>query len=175
MDGSGLLDLVARILVSVLAGLVLALHLIGLPANWILLGIAAAYALLSDLSRLGWGTLGVLAGLALLGEALELLVGLVYTARRGATRRAVLGSFLGGIAGAVLAAPLAPPLGSLLGAFAGSFAGAVLLEYTAARRADTALAVGRAAFLGRVAAALVKSLCGFWMWGVLVYRLFWPR
>jgi uncharacterized protein YqgC (DUF456 family) len=175
LSGPGLAELALRILFLLLAGALLALHLVALPANWIVLALAVGYALLTGMDRLGWGTLGVMAGLALLGELLEFLVGLGYTAKRGVTRRGIVGSFLGGILGAMLAAPIAPPFGSLLGAFAGSFGGAVLLEYGAARRADVALRAGKAAFVGRVMAALVKSWCGFWMWCLLAYRLLWPR
>jgi uncharacterized protein YqgC (DUF456 family) len=169
-----LLALPARIALLVLGGAVLLLNAVGLPGNWILLSLALLYAFLTDFQQLGWIAVALMGALAIAGELLELGVGAVYTAKRGATRRAVLGSFLGGIAGALLAAPLVPPFGSMLGAFAGSFMGAVAFEYWSEQHLPQALRAGRAAFVGRVLAALVKSVCGFWMWLILAYRLLWP-
>ena len=63
----------------------------------------------------------------------------------------------------------------MLGAFGGTFAGAYLFEYLGQRKADAALRAGRAAFIGRIVAAAVKTLCGFWMWCVLAWQLFAPR
>ena len=174
MSGEALLGFAARIAFLLIGGAVLALNLVGLPANWILFGLALAYGLLTDLHPLGALALGVIAGLAVLGEVLEFLVGLGYTARRGATRYGVVGSFAGGILGALAGGPVVPPFGSLLGALAGSFAGAILAEYLGQRRADQALRAGRAAFAGRLLGGLIKTVCGLWMWCVLAYRLLWP-
>jgi uncharacterized protein YqgC (DUF456 family) len=161
----------AKALGLALAAAVLLLHTVGLPANWILLALAAAYGLATHWHPVGLWTLLALAALAGLGEGLEFAVGLGYTAKRGATRWGLAGACLGGIAGAMALAAVAPPFGAMLGAFAGSFAGAVLLEYLSQRRLDTALRAGRAAFLGRALGACVKTLCGLWMWGVLAYRI----
>jgi uncharacterized protein YqgC (DUF456 family) len=139
------------------------------------LALACGYAWLTDMQRLGWGSLAVMAGLALVAEGLEATVGLVYTAKRGATRRGTLGAFLGGLAGALLTAGMAPPIGPMLGAFGGTFAGAYLLEYLGERHHPQALRAGRAAFIGRILAAAVKTLCGFWMWCVLAWRLLAPN
>ena len=164
-----------RVAFLVLDGAVLLLNALGLPANWILLGLALLYSLLTHGQRLGWGALAILAALAVLGELLELLVGVGYVARRGATRWGAVGAFLGGILGAVVCAPAAPPLGSLAGGFGGSLVGAVLFEYVVQRRADAAWRAGRAAFLGKVLGVVAKILCGFWMWCVLAYRLLLAR
>jgi len=159
----------------VLEGAVLLLNVFGLPGNWIFLGLALLYSLGTRAGRPGRIALAILAALAVLGEVLELAVGLGYVARRGATRWGAVGTFAGGLLGALVCAPAAPPFGSLVGGFAGSFAGAVLCEYLGQRRADAALRAGRAAFLGRVLALVAKMLCGFWMWCVLAYRLLAAR
>jgi hypothetical protein len=175
MSGEALLGFAGRLLFLVATAALLLLNAIGLPGNWLLLGAGLGFALLTDMDRLGWGTLGAMAVLAVVAEVLELVLGLVYTAKRGTTRRGTLGAFLGGLAGAVAAAGVAPPLGPLLGAFAGTFAGAALFEYWSERRRDAALRAGRAAFVGRLLAAAVKTLCGFWMWALLAWRLLAPR
>ncbi len=169
------LDGTVRAVFLVVQAGVLLLHGVGLPANWILLGLALVYALLTDMQVLGWGTLIVLAVLAAIAEGLEALVGPLVVVRRGGTRHGVIGAFLGGIAGALIAAPVAPPFGSMAGAFAGSFVGAALLEYRKSRDRDGALRAGWAAFLGRVIAATLKTLIGAWMWCILAYRLIFSR
>jgi uncharacterized protein YqgC (DUF456 family) len=166
-----ILAFVGRILLVLVSGAALLLNVLALPGNWILLAIALIYALATRMEHVGWGTLGLMAGLAIVGEVLESLVGVVYTAKRGATRRGALGAFIGGFAGAIAASSIAPPLGSLLGAFAGTFAGAFLFEYLGERKHREALRAGRAAFVGRALASAAKVICGFWMWVVFAYRL----
>jgi len=175
MNGDALLGTLGRILFLVLEAALLLLNAVGLPGNWLLLGLAVVYAALTHFTRLGWVALAVMAALALVAEGLETVVGLTYTAKRGATRLGTLGAFVGGLAGAVLAAGIVPPVGPMLGAFAGTFAGAFLFQYASERQHGTALRAGRAAFIGRMLAAAVKTLCGFWMWCVLAYRLLAPR
>jgi uncharacterized protein len=175
VSGEALLGTAGRLLFLAFEAALLFLNALGLPGNWLLLAFGVAYAALTHFARLGWVALAVMAALALVGEGLESVVGLVYAAKRGATRRGMLGAFAGGLAGAVLAAGVLPPVGALLGAFVGTFAGAFLLEYTAVRRHDAALRAGRAAFVGRLLASAIKTLCGFWMWCVLAYRLLAPR
>jgi hypothetical protein len=175
MNAEVLLGTLGKLLFLVFEAALLLLNAVGLPGNWLLLGFAAAYAALTHFERLGWVALAVMAGLALVAEGLETLVGLTYTAKRGATRLGTLGAFLGGLAGAVLAAGLAPPVGPMLGAFGGTFAGAFLFQYLGDRERQSAIRAGRAAFFGRLLASAVKTLCGFWMWCVLAYRLLAPR
>ncbi len=175
MSGEVLLGALGRILFLILEASLLLLNAVGLPGNWLLLGLALAYAAFTHFARLGWRALVAMAALALVAEGLEAATGVAYTAKHGATRWGTLGAFLGGLAGAVLAAGLVPPLGSVLGAFAGTFAGAFLLQYLGGRRRDAALRAGRAAFVGRLVASAVKTLFGFWMWCVLAYRLLAPR
>jgi uncharacterized protein YqgC (DUF456 family) len=151
---------------------VLLLHVIGLPANWILLGLALLHALATGGHPVGWGTLLVLAAVAAVAEGLEFLVGMWITARRGASRWGMVGACAGGIVGVAFGAAVPVPLlGVLVGGFLGSFLGAVLLEYVSQRRLDAALRSGRAAFLGRVLGASVKTVCGFGMWAILVWRV----
>lgn len=162
---------VVKALLLAAGAAVLLLHAFGLPANWILLALAGIYALATHGQPVGWWSLLAMAALAGLAEGLEFAVGVGYTAKKGATRAAVVGACLGGIAGGLLLAPVVPPLGALAGAFLGAFLGAVLLEYRARRQLDQALRAGKAAFFGRIFGAFVKTLCGVLMWGVLAYRM----
>lgn len=175
MTPEEMVNFAGRAAILAFGGTSLLLNALGLPGNWVLLALTIGYAFLSHFERVGWGTLGVMAGLAGLAEVLELVVGLAWTAKRGVTRRGTLGAFLGGLLGALVMAELVPPLGAMLGAFGGTFVGASLLEYTSERKQDAALRAGRAAFVGRIVAASLKTLCGFWMWCLLVWRLLAPR
>lgn len=165
------LVIAGKVLFLLVCGAVLFLHWVGLPANWILLALGVVYAAISGFDAVGGWALLAMAGLAGLAEVLEFGVGVGYTAKKGATRWGVLGTFVGGIAGAILCAPVAPPFGSVVGAFLGSFAGAVLLEYVQHRKLEAALRTGRAAFIGKVLAGVAKTMCGFWMWGILAYEV----
>jgi|CXWL01.1.fsa_nt_gi uncharacterized protein YqgC (DUF456 family) len=175
MNPEQIAALAGRATVLVFGGASLLLNAVGLPGNWVLLVLAVAYAWITHFGRVGWGTLGIMAGLALLAELLEFVAGLAWTARKGVTRRGTFGAFLGGLAGAVLASSFAPPLGPMLGAFAGTFAGAALFEYSVEKKRAAALHAGRTAFVGRVLATGIKTLCGFWMWSVLAWRVLVPH
>ena len=79
-----------------------------LPGNWMIVGLAAlfAWSLPASTEQIGWQTVGMLAGLALLGEVLEFTAGAAGAANKGASRRAVVlalvGTFVGSIAGVII-------------------------------------------------------------------------
>lgn len=175
MNPEQIAGIAGRATVLVFGGASLFLNAVGLPGNWGLLVLAAGYAWITHFGRVGWGTLGILVGLALLGEALEFVAGLAWTARKGVSRRGTFGAFLGGLAGAVLGTSVVPPLGPMIGAFAGTFVGAALFEYSVEKKHAAALQAGRTAFVGRVVATGIKTMCGFWMWSVLAWRLILPH
>jgi len=167
--------LAGRATVLVFGGASLFLNAVGLPGNWVLLVLAVIYAWITHFARLGWVALGIMAGLAVLAEVLEFVTGLTWTAAKGVTRRGTFGAFFGGLVGGVLGGAAAPPLGAVVGAFAGTFAGAAILEYSAEKKTAAALHAGRAAFIGKIVATAIKTLCGFWMWTVLAWRLIAPQ
>jgi hypothetical protein len=129
---------------------------LSLPGGWIALAAAVVYDLSFGFSRIGWLWLGVFAGLLVLGEIVESLLGTLYVAKRGATRYGVLGAFVGGIAGAILGSGAVPVVGTILGSIAGSFGGAVLGEYYRNQRLEPSLRVGWHATVGRVLATTTK-------------------
>jgi uncharacterized protein YqgC (DUF456 family) len=157
-----------------LLGLALAigwlLTLLGMPGNWLIVAATAlyAYAAPGD-SRLaiGWPVVAVLAGLAILGEVVELVAGAMGVAKAGGSRRsavlALLGSVAGALVGIFIGIPI-PVVGSLIAAvlFAGigALAGAMLGESWKGRSLDQSLTVGKAAFWGRLFGTLAKTLIG---------------
>ncbi len=145
----------------------------GLGGNFVILGLAVVHALVTGFDPLGWGLLLVLLGLAVLGEVVESLLGIVYVARKGVTRRGVAGAFVGGLLGAAVGTPLAPVVGTVLGGFLGAFAGAAFGEYLGRRLLAPSLRAGGHAFAGKMLAILVKHALGLAM-VALILRATWP-
>jgi len=129
---------------------------LGLGGNFIIIGLALIYALLTSFDPISWHLLLILLGIALLGEAIEFVVGTFYAAKQGASKAGVVMAFAGGLAGAALGNQVIPVLGAVLGSFVGAFAGAVSGEYYMEQRLEPSLRIGGYAFLGRLIAILIK-------------------
>jgi uncharacterized protein YqgC (DUF456 family) len=162
--------------VSILAAIVLTLALIvgwlvqllGLGGNWLIVLAAAGYAwwLGPDAATsIGWNTVIALAGLAVLGEVVELAAGAAGVAKVGGSRRgavlAIVGSVVGSLVGIVVGLPI-PLFGSLAAAVlfggAGALVGAMLGESWKGRDFDASFEVGKAAFVGRVLGTVAKMI-----------------
>ncbi len=136
---------------------------LGLGGNFILLALAAVYALATGFDPLGWRLLLILLGLAAAGEGLEFLVGTFYPARKGATGRGITAAFVGGLLGAVVGQSLVPVVGAVAGSFTGAFGGAVLGEYQRLRRFEPSLRLGLHVFTGKLLAMVIKHALGLVM------------
>lgn len=150
--------------------LALALNVVGLPGNWVLVATALVAVLIPQFGDLTWTYFLIVLGLALLGEAIESLLGLVVVAKKGGTRWGVVGSFLGGIAGAILGSAVIPPIGSVVFGLVGAFGGAVAGEYIREQNTDSALRVGFWAFVGRSLAIMGKVAAGAGIVWILIAR-----
>ena len=142
---------------------------LGVPGGWIALGAIAIYDIVTGFSTVGWRWLIVMALILLVGEIIESLLGVVYVARKGASRWGILGAFLGGIAGAIGGTFVLPFIGSIIFGLMGAFLFAVLFEYVRYKSIDRALQTGFFAFTGKLLAMFVKiglSLCNF---GIFIY------
>lgn len=159
-----------RTLLYVLLTISLALTPLGLGGNFVMVGLMVLYALLVGFGEIGLWFLLLLLALAILGEIVEALLGLIYVAKKGATRYGVLGSFLGGIGGAILGSSWLPLVGTLIGGFVGAFVGAVAGEWIAYRRIEEALPTGFAAFVGKVLASTAKLFLGLAILALSVWR-----
>jgi uncharacterized protein YqgC (DUF456 family) len=147
---------------------------LGLGGNFVILGLAALYALATGFDPIGWTLLAVLAGIALVGEGIEFVLGTLYVARRGATRGGVVLAFVGGLVGAIVGNGLLPIAGAVVGSFIGAFAGAVFGEYRQQQRLEPSLRVGTHAFVGRLLAILAKHVMGLLM-VFLILKATWPE
>jgi uncharacterized protein YqgC (DUF456 family) len=153
------------------------LTLFGLPGNWLIV-IGSIFVAFS-FGGMGVTTIMLLAGLALIGEIIELVAGAAGMKKGGSKRgavMAVIGSFIGGIGGAAAGIPI-PVLGSavgvILGAALGAMFGAIIGEMSKGRGTGHSLEIGKAAFFGRLVGSAVKLAIGAAMILVAIAALVW--
>jgi uncharacterized protein YqgC (DUF456 family) len=143
--------------------------LFGLPGMWLMVLVTAVlkwwqpgYVLVS------WTVLGVAAGLAVLGEALEFVLGAAGSRHAGGSKRAaalaIIGSLVGGIAGTALPVPI---VGTLIGACLGAFAGSLIGDLWAGRPLFPSFEAGWGAAVGRFWGTVSKLVIG----GIIVVVL----
>ena len=142
---------------------------LGIPGGWIAFGAIAVYDIATRFSAVGWKWLVVMAVILLVGELIESLLGIVYVARKGASRWGVLGTFIGGIVGAIGGSFVVPFIGSLIFGLVGAFVLAVVFEYMYYKSLDRALQTGFFAFIGKLAAMFVKLVLSLGNLGVFIY------
>jgi len=140
----------------------LATNLFTLPGNWIIVALTVLFAVFVHLpsgAGISLWSAGVVIGLALLGEVIELAAGAAGAAKSGGSRRGMVLSMVGAMLASMAGASLGifipvPVVGPLIGAVAGgaigAFAGAYAGETWKGRSEDERLAVSRAALVGRV-------------------------
>lgn len=157
---------------------------LSMPGNWLMIAAAAIYAyFIPDESRfdISRTTVGILIGLALLAEVLELAAGALGAARAGGSKRgavlAAVGSMVGALAGAFIGVPI-PVVGSVIAAilFAGlgALAGAMLGESWKGRGLEESWKVGQAAFWGRLLGTLAKTTIASAMVAIAVVAALFP-
>lgn len=153
------------ILIS-LAGLVSLVF--GLPGTFFILGASVLYGWYGGFSDITVSVIIILVVLALAGELIEFLLGILGSKKYESSNRAIVGSIIFGIIGAVMGAPFFFGIGAVIGAFAGAFAGAILMELSQGKKMDEAIKSGWGAFLGRVAGTISKGALGIAMIAITV-------
>lgn len=159
------------------------LNLLGLAGNWVMLGSMVAHRFIADpesVWAVHWSSLVLLLFLALLGEALEFVAGLMGAGKAGSSKRGLILAFAGSIFGASIGFGLGnavvPVLGGIVGVFllgaGGALLGAVLGETWKGRSLEESMEVGRGAFVGRLIGTLSKSFVGAAMLLVSLGALF---
>ena len=134
----------------------LALLIVSLPGLWVIVGASALFAWATG-GMIPWTAVLVYAVLALGSEVFDAVVGAWGTKKYGGSNWAMAGAIVGGIGGAILMSGIPPVLGSIIGAFGGAFLGAFGAEYAINRDFRQARKSGKGAFLGRLAAVVVKA------------------
>lgn len=131
------------------------LLVIGLPGNWIILGLALAWSLLSGAS-FGWQFFVVPVLLAVLGEVAEFAAGHFGGKRFGGTGKGSIGGIIGALVLGIMCAPIMFGLGALLGALAGGFLGSFIFEKLNGMETAKALRAAFGTMLGRFGGFLAK-------------------
>ena len=155
----------------VLACLVgVAMTAVRFPGTWLIVAGAAGYAWSEGWPRASLTLLGILTGIALLGEGVEILASVVTARRAGASRKAAWGGMLGGIVGMIFLSFLVPiPIvGTMIGALVGCFAGATLVEMYVRKDMFRGTKVGFFAAMGFVLGAVAKIVVALAMSGILL-------
>lgn len=142
--------LAASLILTGLAGMILPL-LPGAPLLFLGL-VIGAWA--EDFIHVGYGTLGILAGLTLLTYVVDFLSGALGAKRFGASKRAMIGATIGAVVGLFM---------GVVGIIVGPFIGAVIGELTAKRTLSDAGYAGVGTTLGLVVGIAVKLLIGVTM------------
>lgn len=142
--------LAASLVLTGLAGMILPL-LPGAPLLFLGL-VIAAWA--EDFIHVGYGTLGVLAGLALLTYVVDFASGALGAKRFGASKRAMIGATIGAVVGLFM---------GIVGIIIGPFIGAVIGELSAKRTLSDAGYAGVGTTLGLVIGIAVKLVIGIAM------------
>jgi hypothetical protein len=149
-----------------LAGLVSLVF--GLPGTFIILGGSVLYGWYGGFQEITVRIIVILVVLALAGELIEFLLGILGSRKYESSNRAIMGSIVFGIIGAIMGAPFFFGIGAVIGAFTGAFAGAILMELSQGKKMDEALKSGWGAFIGRVAGTISKGAVGIAMMAITV-------
>lgn len=150
----------------------LALHIFGLPGNWLILALATGWKLYQP-EAMTWNFVIILGAIATVGEILEFVTQYFGGKKYGATGRGNIGAFIGAIGGAILGAPFFFGLGALPGALLGSFGGCLVLELTHGRSLEEAKHSACGAFWGKAFGMAIKLSLGVWMFAMSIPRI-WP-
>lgn len=150
--------------------------LFGVPGIWLMVLVAAIIEWLQPGEYMfSQATLYVSAGLALLGEVLEFLLGAAGARQAGGSKRGATLAIVGGVIGAILGTALPiPVLGTLIGASAGAFAGSLLGDRLAGRPMDQSVEAGRGAAIGRFWGTTSKMIIGAIVFVLLTVAAFSP-
>jgi len=150
--------------------------LFGVPGIWLMvLGAAIIEWLQPGEYMFSQATLYVSAGLALLGEILEFLMGAAGARQAGGSKRGAALAIVGGIVGAILGTALPiPVLGTLIGACAGAFAGSLVGDRMAGRPMNQSVEAGRGAAIGRFWGTTAKMVIGAVVVVLLAVAAYFP-
>jgi uncharacterized protein YqgC (DUF456 family) len=143
--------------------------LFNLPGTWLMVLVTALLKWWQpDYVLVSWTVLGVAAGLAVVGEVLEFVLGAAGSRRAGGSTRAaalaIVGSLVGGIMGTALPVPI---VGTLIGACLGAFIGSLIGDVWAGRPLFPSFEAGWGAAVGRFWGTVSKLAIG----GIIVLVL----
>ena len=147
-----------------------------LPGTWLIVAAAFGNGWLVQWQEISPAIVAVLAGLAVIGEAAEVIMSALAARKAGASRGAAWGGLLGGILGMFfLSSMLSLPfpvvgtvIGAIAGALAGCFAGAMLVELAIRKKLAQGTKVGLFSALGFVVGMVTKIALALVMSGLVL-------
>jgi len=146
--------------------------ILGLPGNWLMVLGAAGLAWWQPGMFSLW-TLGTIAGLALLGELMEFLLGAAGAKKGGGSMWGALGAILGAVVGGVIGTGVLPIIGTIIGACIGAFAGALGFEMALGKKKLVeSVSIGKGAAIGRFWGTIAKLTVGVMIWGICTVAAF---
>lgn len=154
-----LMSYLASSIVLLACVLAVPLTLLTLPGAWLALAAAAGCEVWQP-GLFSWWTIGICAGLALLGEGIEIAAGAVGASKAGGSKTGAVGAVVGTLVGAVLGTFVVPVpvIGTILGAAIGAGLGAMLAERVIKKKdAATSAKIAAGAAAGRLVAVVVKG------------------
>lgn len=154
------MDILVLILFVLFSLLGLLSLVFNLPGNFIILTLCVLYGWYGGFMEITFTVIAVLAGLALLGELLEFLLGVAGAKKWRSSNAAVVGSIAGGIVGAILGVPFFFGIGALVGGLLGAFLGATVVEKARGLALREAMHSGIGAFVGKLGGMLTKAVIG---------------
>lgn len=138
-------------------------HIFGFPGNFIILADSILFGWYDGFNDVSVKILIILLGLALLGELVEFIVGILGAKKYKSSNKAIVGSIVFGIIGGILGIPFFFGIGAVIGAFVGAFVGAFLVEFLLEKNVDRAVKSGWGAFIGRLGGTFFKGAIGIAM------------
>ncbi len=142
------------------------LHILSLPANWLMIGLLGLWAYLHPADHMDTTFFAITIGGAVVGEIAEFLAQSQGAKRYGSSGKGNIGGIIGAIAGAIFCAPFFFGLGALFGALGGAWGGCYLVERIQGRDNAEAVRAAKGAMLGRFLGLSIKMGIGI---AILVY------
>lgn len=155
----------------------LVLVLFGIPGNWLMVLSTCLFAWWRcDQGVFSGWTLIAITALALTGELVEFLAGMLGAKGAGASWRASVAAVFGAILGALFGTFTIPVLflGTVLGASVGAGLAVWAIEVARGERAEHSLRRGVGAGVGQFVGTTSKMMLGLVIWLVIAVAAFWP-
>jgi uncharacterized protein len=136
--------------------------LFNLPGTWLMVMVTAVLKWWQpNYVQVSWTVLGMAAGLAVLGEVLEFVLGAAGSRHAGGSKRAAALAIVGSLVGPILGTALPVPIvGTLIGACLGAFIGSLIGDLWAGRPLFPSFEAGWGAAVGRFWGTVSKLAIG---------------
>lgn len=131
-----------------------------LPGNFIILAACVLYGWYGGFGEITLNIILILGLLAVLGEAIEFVLGILGAKKWKSSNKGIIGSIVGGIIGAILGAPFFFGIGALIGGFSGAFLGCFIVEKLSGKNIQDSVHSGFGAFVGKLGGMVTKGIIG---------------